>query len=135
MDSSHKVKVVTLGADGLEKFLGPRELSILEYMWSAQRNPGRDGRGWTVAEIRSRLRLDGVTLSATGVQTTMNRMYYKGLLLRVQRSPDSMGTRYFYSPVLSEEALAKLAVSQTLDSLITDYADFVDEYFNKERQI
>lgn len=135
MTTSHTVRVCVLRADGLEKFLGHREVSILQCMWKVQRLPSKDGLGWTVTEIRHRLQLDGVDLSATSVQTTMNRMHIKGLLHRVKMPPDATGTAYFYSPTISEKGLERLAVFQVLDDLVEDFSDLVDEYLAKERRI
>lgn len=92
---------------GAEKLLGELELAVMHVIWK---------RGTTtVREVLETL-VETRPLAYTTVMTVMSRLADKGLLV-----VDKQGKTYHYRPANSREEFEAQAVSQVVQSLITDF--------------
>lgn len=92
---------------GAEKLLGDLELDIMHVVWERERVTVRDVLG-VLAQKRP--------LAYTTVMTVMSRLADKGLLI-----VNKQGKTYHYRPAYSREAFEAQAVSQVVQSLISDF--------------
>ena len=92
---------------GAEKLLGELELEVMHVIWE---------RGIvTVRQVLETL-VETRPLAYTTVMTVMNRSADKGLLI-----VNKQGKTYHYRPAYTREAFEAQAVSQVVQSLITDF--------------
>lgn len=113
---------------GLNVFLGSSETEIFDLMSEDWDAPGSTRKPWTVRNVQSALRVRGKVLSVSGIQVTMNRMYAKGFLRRVEKGHSGSSLRYFYSPLMSRLELEFVMVRLTLECLLREFPDHVEEY-------
>ena len=89
--------------DGLERFLGPTETEMMEYLWSCC-NPR------TLTQV-CYYRANG--RAKTTVQTTLNRLVKKGLLTRSKAD----GGHYRYAPIETRAEWEARMIAAVADSL------------------
>ena len=100
--SSAGTIVLTTGREDLAALFGRLEVVVLDMLWSA------DGP-LTVKAAHKRLRDHGYTL--TTVQTTLNRLVDKGILVRSDHRPAT------YQPALTRQAFLRHAARHVIRSL------------------
>lgn len=92
---------------GAEKLLGELELDVMRIVWERETVTVRD-----VLAVLAATR----PLAYTTVMTVMSRLADKGLLI-----VNKQGKTYHYRPAYSREEFEAQAVSQVVQSLITDF--------------
>lgn len=92
---------------GAEKLLGDLELDVMHIVWEREAVTVRE-----VLEVLAETR----PLAYTTVMTVMSRLADKGLLV-----VNKQGKTYHYRPAYSREEFEAHAVSQVVQSLITDF--------------
>ena len=89
--------------DDLERFLGPTEAALMEYLWNCC-SPR------TLTQIVY-YRANG--RATTTIQTTLNRLVNKGLLIRSKAE----GEMYRYAPIEPRQAWEERQIAAVRDSL------------------
>ncbi|MFC5527907.1 BlaI/MecI/CopY family transcriptional regulator [Cohnella yongneupensis] len=102
-----------LNEEGLNRFFGPLEASIMEAIWSATNQA-------TIKEIQERIKHDH-DISFNAVMTVMNRLVEKGHLLKIPH-PTNKKITYFIPVVTKEEFLRKHTGTVT-QHLFKDFGD------------
>jgi len=92
----------------LGKVLGPRQASILEYLWQHGAH--------SVADLHRGL-AEHEELAYTTVFTELSRMLKKGLVAKTNDGATHLGVRY--GAAIEREALVSRVVTQTLGGLIS----------------
>jgi len=100
---------------GIKRPLGELEQAVMEIMWAL----GEAG----TTEVHDRLAL-GRPIAPTTVITTMERLYWKGILLRKH-----VGKGYLYSPALTRQELEGRIVASVMSDLAREFPAALESYF------
>jgi predicted transcriptional regulator len=103
---------------GLGRFFSPAEVELLQAAWALTPGSEDSPTGWTtISAVRHHL--DALHNYKT-VQTLMNRLVAKGLLLRKE-----VWRAHRYRPVMSRNELVAQAIRSVIDGLLRDFGDVV----------
>lgn len=119
-----KVSQFRLEKGGLEAFLGPLEVEVLNEIWALNKS------SLTVREVYESLRKRR-EIAYTTVMSTMNILYEKGLLER-KLEKGKGGHFYVYWTNRSQEDLRRTLVERVVSNLIRNFGDIAVAYLIKE---
>ncbi|MEM1558034.1 MAG: BlaI/MecI/CopY family transcriptional regulator [Thermoproteota archaeon] len=115
-----KISQYNIDKKELQAFLGPLEANVIEIIWNSN-------KPLTVREVYEKLKRKR-KIAYTTIMTTMDRLYYKGLLdRRTERGRG--GVFYVYWPKFEKNSFKKTAVHEVLNSLIENFGEIVASYF------
>lgn len=97
-------------APGPEAVLGDLEAALMEVCWDLDGDFG-------IKDVHDRMAQQRV-IAYTTVQTTIERLYRKGLLRRIGR-----GRTFLYSPAVSREEFMAGIAKRVLDSLFGNFGE------------
>lgn len=108
---------IDLSKEGLLKFLGSIELSVLLALWEdAPKTKGNIYR-WIVSE--------GEELAYTSVSTVVDRLVSKKLIKRSPSYSDGILTIYYYPTYLTEEAFTQAVLEGIFSNLKDEFSDLL----------
>ncbi|MCQ5363032.1 MAG: BlaI/MecI/CopY family transcriptional regulator [Candidatus Methanomethylicia archaeon] len=119
-----KVSQFRLEKGGLEAFLGPLEVEVLNEIWALDRP------SVTVREVYESLRRRR-EIAYTTVMSTMNILYEKGLLNR-RLDKGKGGHFYVYWASKSQEELKQALVERVVSNIVKNFGETAIIYFLKE---
>jgi predicted transcriptional regulator len=108
-----EVPYFKLNEEGLLRFFGPLEASIMDAIWSSSNQV-------TIKEVQNKIKYDH-EISFNAVMTVMNRLVEKGHLLKIPHHSNKKIT--YFKHVFSKE---KFVHKQTGTVTQTLFKDFVD---------
>jgi|GEM_PF-6119112 len=111
---SSPVRTFSLGAHGLRRILGPTEADLMQALWLLASGADDGPAGWTT--IGAVCQSLGPGHHYKTVQTVMNRLVDKRLVMRRQGAP-----AYHYRPAVTREALIAQVTRQVIDGLVLDF--------------
>jgi predicted transcriptional regulator len=112
---SLKVKTIHLNEEGLNRFFGSLEASIMEVLWDKEK--------LTIKQVHEILQSeDGVSLSA--VMTVMLRLADKGHLIK-DSSGGGRSKLTFFSPVQKKEQFILEQTKVVTDGLVEDFGSLM----------
>jgi predicted transcriptional regulator len=117
--AAHKtapVRAFSLGASGLRRILGATEADLMQALWMLASGSEDTPAGWTT--IGAVCQSLGQSHNYKTVQTVMNRLVEKRLVIRRQEAP-----AYLYRPASTREALITQVTRQVIDGLMRDFGD------------
>jgi predicted transcriptional regulator len=110
------VRTVHLNSTGLRRMLGALEADLLEAVWRLTSLAEGTGPGWTtIAAVCEHL---GAGYHYKTVQTVMNRLVEKRLLLRQQRQ-----RAFEYRAALTQDELVAQVTRNLVNGLVRDFGD------------
>ncbi|MEM3883065.1 MAG: BlaI/MecI/CopY family transcriptional regulator [Candidatus Methanomethyliaceae archaeon] len=124
MGENLKVSQFKLEKGGLEAFLGPLEVEVLNEIWALNKP------SVTVREVYEGLRTRR-NIAYTTVMSTMNILYEKGLLER-RLEKGKGGHFYVYWANQSQEELKRTLVERAVSSLVKNFGETAVAYLLKE---
>ena len=114
--SNSSVRSFALGAHGLRRILGATESDLMQTLWTVAPGAEDTPEGWTT--IGAVCQTLGAGHNYKTVQTVMNRLVEKGLVLRREEAP-----AYLYRATITREDLIAQVTRQVIDGLMRDFGD------------
>jgi predicted transcriptional regulator len=114
--SNSSVRSFALGAHGLRRILGATEVDLMQALWALTCGSEDTSKGWTT--IGAVCQSLGPGHNYKTVQTVMNRLVEKRLVLRREEAP-----AYLYRPAITREDLIAQVTRQVIDGLMQDFGD------------
>jgi predicted transcriptional regulator len=111
---STPVRTFSLDAHGLRRILGSTEADLMQALWLLASGAEDEPEGWTT--IGAVCQSLGPGHHYKTVQTVMNRLVEKRLVMRRQEAP-----AYRYRPAVTREALITQVTRQVIDGLVLDF--------------
>lgn len=110
------IRAFHLRGSGIRRVLGSLQADVLEAVWAATAHQRTTPPGWaTIGAVSQRL---GPTTNYRTVQTVMNRLVEKGLLLRREQA-----RAYEYQAALSRDALMARVTHEIVQGLIQEFGE------------
>jgi predicted transcriptional regulator len=110
------VRSFSLGAHGLHRILGATETDLMESLWTLAHGAEGTPEGWTT--IGAVCQSLGSGHNYKTVQTVMNRLVEKRLVMRRQEAP-----AHLYRAAVTKETLIAQVTRQVIDGLMSDFGD------------
>jgi len=114
--ANSSVRSFALGAHGLRRILGATEADLMQTLWAIAHGSEDTPEGWTT--IGAVCQSLGPGHNYKTVQTVMNRLVEKRLVLRREEAP-----AYLYRTAISHEDLIAQVTRQVIDGLMHDFGD------------
>jgi predicted transcriptional regulator len=108
-----EVPYFKLNEEGLLRFFGPLEASIMDAIWSSSNQV-------TIKEVQNKIKYDH-EISFNAIMTVMNRLVEKGHLLKIPH-PSNKKITYF-KPVFSKEKFVHKQTGTVTQTLFKDFGD------------